>query len=268
MQEHEWLSVAQSLPVGMSKRIYHGAEHRPNLVVRNLPDKWTAYCFACKEYAEKHKDFVRILEEVQPSNQVDDNIGSLVSLDDPKAMYLAPMHDIALFLHKKHMSISLLSPYNPAWDYTHKRLTLTLPSGLIGRDIYGRSSIKWYVYYNAINYGSANGSNELNKDTLVLTEDFLSAIKLQRYCPDYQVIALLGTSLPKALERALIASKPSMVYMFLDGDEAGWRGTTKILRHIQCLGINAVDVSLESGDPRELSGAEIIDRLCYSQSLT
>ena len=60
LHKEEWLKDAQALPIGRCNRIYHGAEHRPNLVVWNLEDRWSAYCHACKEGAVVKKDFVKI----------------------------------------------------------------------------------------------------------------------------------------------------------------------------------------------------------------
>ena len=34
----EWLPDAQALPVGRSERVYHGAEHRQNMLVKNKPE--------------------------------------------------------------------------------------------------------------------------------------------------------------------------------------------------------------------------------------
>ena len=34
----EWLQDAQALPVGRSERVYHGAEHRQNMLVKNKPE--------------------------------------------------------------------------------------------------------------------------------------------------------------------------------------------------------------------------------------
>ena len=50
LDRSEWLAEAQSLMVGASKRVYHGAETRPNLVLRNEPEGWSAYCFSCKQH--------------------------------------------------------------------------------------------------------------------------------------------------------------------------------------------------------------------------
>lgn len=149
MQDFEWLSEAQSLPVGRSKRIYHGAEHRPNLVVSNKTDKWTAYCFKCKQYSEKRKDFVRILDEQSAinetvNNRTEENL--FIDLLCESAKTLTPLSDIVYFLHSKHMALTWLKDYNPRWDPKRRRLVIDFQGKTIGRDIYGISNCKWYRY--------------------------------------------------------------------------------------------------------------------------
>ena len=250
MEDFEWLQEAQKLPLGQSARIYHGAERRPNLVVRNLPDKWTAYCFSCKEYAEVRKTYVKIGEEQSIVNQHQVEPTGLYSMTDPRV----PLHTIVYFLHTKHMSLSLIQDWNPRWDAKRKRLTIDLPDGMIGRDIYGYSQAKWYVYRNAVQYGSAS-TNEITKDHIILTEDMFSAIKAQKYLPDTQCIALLGTALTKGLERALLRSQPKMVHLMLDGDEAGYKGSERILRRLRLLGIPCIMQNPEKNDPKDQSRA-------------
>nr|DAQ74795.1 MAG TPA: putative DnaG-like primase [Caudoviricetes sp.] len=255
METFEWLQEAQKLPLNGQSRIYHGAERRPNLVVRNLPDKWTAYCFSCKEYSEVRKDYVRIEQEqavlqntVQPT---------ALELTDPRV----PLHSIVYFLHTKHMSLSLINDWNPQWDPRRKRLTIDLPDGRIGRDIYGYNPAKWYLYWNSVQYGSASGTNEITRDHVILTEDMFSAIKAQKYLPDTQCIALLGTTLQKGLERALLRRRPRMVHCMLDGDEAGLRGSYGVLRRLRLLGIPCVMQNPEKDDPKDQSREWFITKI-------
>lgn len=257
MEEFEWLQEAQKLPLNGQARIYHGAERRPNLVVRNLPDKWTAYCFSCKEYAEVRKTYVKIGEEQSIANQDSVEPTGLYSLTDPRV----PLHSIVYFLHTKHMSLSLINRWSPQWDPKRKRLTIDLPDGRLGRDIYGHNQAKWYVYRNSVQYGSASGSNEITKEHIILTEDMFSAIKAQRYLPDTQCIALLGTSLTRGLECALLRSRPRMVHCMLDGDEAGYRGSQSLLRRLKLLGIPCIMQNPEKGDPKDQSREWFINQM-------
>lgn len=244
MQDFQWLKQAQSLQVGQSKRIYHGSERRPNLIVRNLPDKYTAYCFRCKEYAEKRKDYVKILQEQQPKGS-DDCSRRFINLFSPTAMYLTPLHDVAYFLHSKHMCLEWLKPYNPRWDPKRFRLVLNFQGRTIGRDIYGYSSIKWF------NYGSYVYEDRIdNARTIILTEDVLSAAKgiIATGLPFY---ALFGTSLTRALESSIIASNPSHIGVMLDGDQAGFQGASRVRQRLSLLGISCKILNPQKGDPKE-----------------
>lgn len=275
MHESEWLSEAQSVPVGRSKRIYHGAEHRPNLVVSNKPDRWTAYCFACKEYAEKRKDFVRILEEQAPDpKEIYGEPEVFMNLLEPSAKWLTPISDIAYFLHTKHMSLEWLRPYNPRWDCKRKRLVLDFQGKTIGRDIYGNSRCKWYDYRRATSNQRGLGNNSSATDCnpsstkLVITEDAFSAIKGQCAVPNVQFIALMGTTLTNSLETSLLHSQPKMVYLMLDGDEAGRKATIRIMRRLEIFGIACKDVSPEVGDPKDYPKEWYIARLNHSESIS
>lgn len=264
MQDYEWLQKAQSLPVFGSARVYHGSEHRPNMVVRNLPDKWSAYCFACKEYAEKRKEYVRIQEEQKAISR--ETISREISLFNKQAQWLAPMHDIAMFLHTKHMSIDLLRNYNPCWDITRKRLSIEVPSGKLGRDIYGMSKAKWYNYNRDLHYVSLWNSEGI-PEVSVLCEDTFSAIKGAHFVPNVEFIAVLGTAMNKHLESWLLHSQPKKVYLMLDGDQAGVDGCARIGRRLQLLGFNVINRSPEIGDPKDQNKEWFIDRLSDIKSI-
>lgn len=271
MHESEWLSEAQSLPVGRSKRIYHGAEHRPNLVVSNKEDRWTAYCFACKEYAEKRKDFVRILEEQATApTQIIGDTDVFMNLLEPSAKWLTPLSDVAYFLHTKHMALEWLRPYNPRWDPKRKRLVIDFQGKTIGRDIYGISRCKWYDYRIAKRHQDVHLHSVLHatatssETTVVITEDAFSAIKGQAALPHVRFIALMGTTLPTHIERELLHLQPKMVYTMLDGDEAGRKAVGPILRHLRLFGIPCKDISPEQGDPKDHPKEWYIERLNHS----
>lgn len=260
MHESRWLALAKQVPVGSSLRVYHGAERRPNMVVRNLPDKWSAYCFHCKEYASKRKDFVMVKEEQAIMNNTKEL--KAVSLCDDKAQWVAPLHDIVSFLHEKHMSFSLIQPYNPEWDTERNRLVLTLPEGKLGRDIYGLSKAKWFVYNNTVTYGSTCGTNQIIKDKVILTEDIFSAIKAQAYAPEWQAIALLGSNLNKDLLRRIIRTKPH-VHVMLDNDDAGIKGASKVVKKLRLHGISVAYSFPTHGDPKDMNKEWFDERLNY-----
>lgn len=243
LPDYQWLEEAKRLPINGSKRIYHGAERRPNLVIRNLPDKYTAYCFHCKDFGIKYKDLVRLKDDEEPPSEP--RIPELVPISSAKV----PIREIVKLLNSKGVSLMLLSEnHTIMYDTQNKRLCIRLPDGLIGRDITQKSPVKWYVYNNTVSFGSAL-TNDITKNTIVLTEDFFSAIKAQKYLPEYQAIACLGTKVCSDLLVRLIKAKPRIIIMF-DGDDAGRNGYIKAKRTLELAGLEVQYGLPETGDPK------------------
>ena len=59
----EWLQDAQALPVGRSERVYHGAEHRRNMLIKNKPAGWSCWCFSCQDGGFVPKEQVELLRD-------------------------------------------------------------------------------------------------------------------------------------------------------------------------------------------------------------
>lgn len=104
-----------------------------------------------------------------------------------------------------------------------------------GRDIFGKTQMKWLTFGNPIPYYTPYNMNYKDRspaipDTLIIVEDMISAIKLDRYAP---TVALLGTSLPKDKE-AFIAQLPyKKAIVWLDSDSAGRVGAQKAIKTLQ-----------------------------------
>lgn len=247
MQEYEWLPLAQALPIGSKRRVRHGAEHRENMVVQNRKDRWTAYCFACHEYAVKYKDCVKLTEDVpQNPSVIASKPPVFVPMNDPNT----PIADVVNFLYSKHMSLSLLSKYQPMWETTKQRLCLHLQDVLIGRDIYGRDKAKWYNYAQACSYALIPEENPSKSGIITLAEDVFSAIKIKHYWPEVTSIALLGTVMHNDLLE-YIQENATLVVIMLDADKAGREGATKIQRKLFLHGIPNILAIPDQGDPKD-----------------
>lgn len=247
MQEYEWLPLAQALPIGGKRRVRHGAEHRENMVVQNRKDRWTAYCFACHEYAGKYKDCVKFTEDEPENYSV---IASKPPAFDQIDAFSTPIADIVKFLHSKHMSLSMLRKYNPVWEKNKKRLCLHLQGVLIGRDIYGKDKAKWYNYAQEHSYALIPDENLSKCGIITLAEDVFSAIKIKHYWPNVTSIALLGTVMHNDLLEYIKENATAVVIM-LDGDRAGREGATKIQRKLNLHGIPCICIMPEQGDPKD-----------------
>lgn len=177
------------------------------------------------------------------------------------------------------MALTWLKDYNPRWDPKRRRLVIDFQGKTIGRDIYGISNCKWYRYNGTYRSATIDQQNieerwfnhrfediRRHAETTVLTQDAFSAIKGKLAVPSMNFIALLGTTLTKALESSLLHSRPKMVYLMLDGDEAGQSASIRILRRLQLLGVPCKDVSPKQGDPKDYPKEWYIARLNHSES--
>jgi len=246
----EWLKEAKQLPVGRTKRTYHGAEKRPNLVIRNTDTGWSAYCHSCHDKGYVAKEFVKVLE-VAPVVRKASGAGFLRSLNLETDLNI-PYSDISLFLHKKGMSLQYIQHLDPKWSAQDKRIVLTTKQQVLGRDITGFSPSKWWKYSGDYSYVLAT-DKPLQDKVVVLTEDLFSACKGQYFAPENVVfIAVTGTRIQDELLVQL--TKVKQVVMLLDGDAAGDAGTTHITRTLRLIGVPHRVVRLPNGcDPKDMS---------------
>lgn len=248
----EWLHLAKKLPVGRTERVYHGAEKRNNLVVKNLTDKYTAWCFACHKGGVHQKEFVKVLDDVRPTNRKAGDPGFLRSINLALPDLNIPYSDIVMFLHSKHMTLDYIQHLNPQWSAQDKRIVLSTEDQCVGRDITGHSPSKWYKYYGDCSYVRATPAALAGK-TVVLTEDLFSACKGCYFAPDdWLFISLMGTSLYNDLLVQLLQAKE--VVMLLDGDDAGRAGTHSVIRALRLVGVPCCTVVVpEDLDPKDMS---------------
>jgi hypothetical protein len=245
----EWLHLAKKLPVGRTQRVYHGAEKRPNLVVKNLTDKYTAWCHACHKGGVYQKEFVKVLDDVRPTNRKAGDPGFLRSINLALPDLNIPYSDIVMFLHSKHMTLDYIQHLNPQWSAQDKRIVLTTEDQCVGRDTTGHSPSKWYKYYGDCSYVRAKPSALAGK-TVVLTEDLFSACKGQFFYQDVLFISVMGTVVYDDLLHLLLKAK--QVLVMFDGDSAGTLGTQNTLQKLRLVGIPCYNVSVPLNcDPKD-----------------
>lgn len=224
MHKSEWLADAQRLQVGESKRIYHGAEHRPNLVIRNEPDRWSAYCFHCKESASvpKHR-----IETVQYVEQDKVSLADALSTRLPLSVLQRDVQtDILKFLISKGMWLALVKPYFLGVMQKEQRLLFQVGTSVLARDYTGTRQPKWLTFKEGLAYLKGT-------DLLFLTEDVLSAIKVH-HCTGVSALALQGTVL-KTKHLASIVQHKHIALAF-DNDDAGLTCTKRAVKRLKALG--------------------------------
>jgi hypothetical protein len=242
LDSSEWLKQAQRLAVGSSRRVYHGAESRPNLVVKNTQGHWSAYCHACHDGGRVTKEFVK----VQPSKTVVNKQRNDPGFLRPITLYQPdiniPYAELTKFFHSKRMCLDYILHLNPQWSAQDNRIVLSTKDQMVGRDVSGLSKSKWYKYKGESNYMQAIDAGLAGKSVL-LTEDLFSACKAQFFAPsDWVCIALMGTSLYNDLLQELLTVR--RVVVMLDGDKAGQAGTAKTLKTLRLVGIDVTFLKL------------------------
>lgn len=256
MHASEWLSLAKALPIGQSKRVYHGAERRTNLVVKNHPAYWSAYCQHCKTGGRVNKEFASAAPVVVSVLSKDPGVLLPLTLYTPNPRI--PYDKIGLFLHSKHMCLDYFVHLNPQWSDKDKRIVFPTLYQTVGRDITDKSPAKWHKYSGACSYIPAKPA-ALAGQNIILTEDLLSATKAQFFAPEgWLAVAMMGTTLYADLVAQLLGAKS--VTVMLDGDAAGISGTAKVMRKLQLVGKVCVRHVLDEGlDPKDQSSQWWLD---------
>src|SRR5699024_1624698 len=183
VQYDDWLDEAKRLPVGAVTRVQHKRDgsRRPNLVIGHEPDKYWAYCHACKEGGVHTKEHVRWGERAPAESRRRDIPDDLVGEDKWDASTRSMIEG---FLLSKGVSLSMITG-TVAYSPTRKRVFIRpmLWSGYTSRDLTGRSAAKWVHHPMANSYvlEEALGTvpNPDEREGIVLTEDILSMYKVR-----------------------------------------------------------------------------------------
>lgn len=250
LPQDEWLDAAKRQPVGGTGRVRHLRERRPNLIVSNKSDRYSAYCQACKQGGVVMKEHVVITSRKAPPESA-----SLVLPYDMVEVLRADstiQNAVLGFLASKNMD----AEYLPSLWFSKSRCRVLIQHGVewLGRDTTGASNQKWLTF---------NGSNHLRHTTLrrnaVVVEDPFSYYKVQwalRDDTDVAVFSSLGTAMSDELLLLLI--QYSNVKFFYDDDAAGHRGALCESKRLRALGVDAVArCATEGRDPKDMSIAEI-----------
>lgn len=246
--KEDWLPLAEKLAVGMSARYRHGREGRPNLVVKNLSDRYVAYCQSCKEGGVHMKEHVRIGVPVptgpEPMTTPEDCV--LIHKD---SLAPATIEGIGAFLAIKGMDFKYL-PRDLYYSRSRKRLVICSDGHILGRDLTGRSPHKWMHYCASAYLGKPQVG-----DTAFVVEDPFSYYKLRWAIADQRAVHVycsLGTGLTDQLAVALLGH--DRVVFFYDGDEAGEKHGYLNAKRMRGMGVTSVWYCAPSGmDPKDMS---------------
>jgi len=244
----EWLHLAKQCAVGQSKRVKHKQEATAAMTVRNLPDRYTAYCHRCHEGAVHLKEHAA-LTPIETQDQFMPWPDDAVLFEHVKDWELLKIWE---FLISKGIDYNaMLKHVQIYYSSKHGRLIFETDQGWIGRALRGQAP-KWCTYGSAYAvYGL--GAGELIQPRVVLTEDYLSKLKGSWAVPNVTWIAALGTKVHTKLVAKLLQSNVQEVGIMFDGDKAGIKGHQPAIQRLQGLGIHAFAINTPPGcDPKDL----------------
>lgn len=254
-----WLQACKRLAVGQTAR-FRCCGRTPAAVLFNKPDSWQLYCFRCHTSLSERKQYVSLVQpEALP--RVLPAPAQLIQIHQTSAELQAQLYG---FLVSK----GIMPEMAGAVYYSEqlKRLVWDLQNGTyLARALHQYQAPKWVLLGSPCQYAStATGSSDVSLTSLiVLTEDWLSALKIQWVSKKYgsqpvTAIALLGTRLSLPLKAKLIQlGKP--VLLMLDNDEAGRAGAKTIQRTLKPF-LPVHDRVLRD-DPKACNIAEILEGL-------
>jgi hypothetical protein len=261
LHHSEWLRKAERLAVNQTQRTYHKDENRPNLVVRNLPDRYTAYCHKCGEGA------VHLKQHAQIGSAVGVQTRTMKWPSDACDLSMLPEYTaktVYSFLLSKRLDVQVMAPDLPVkYSVKQARIILGCSMGWLGR-AHVNQQPKWCNYENDIEFAVHLQDTEF-KPVVVLVEDYVSALIVRWAMPEVTCVALLGTAL-RSNTLIMQLTKAKQVLGFFDGDAAGRKGDALARVRLQGLGINYSSVPTPvDHDPKDLDKLEIQSLLrgCY-----
>jgi hypothetical protein len=260
MDKHEWLADAQRVPVGQSRRVYHGAESRPNLVVYNNPDCYSAWCHSCQKSGYVPKEVLQRVDTSAPVFHKCLSATDCVTLPELARGHPEKFKRLTLLLHKKHMSGALIAPYSPVYSLTDDRLVFTFKGSSVGRDCTERSHAKWLHYHNTAEpreFLYLQGEiTQGTREPVVLVEDLFSAIKVHKYT-GLSTLWCKGTHISDAIITFLTYPKRTVeLYPVLafDGDVAGHKAYRTASKRLSIRAVPFTHVVVPDGlDPKDLN---------------
>lgn len=256
MTEAPWLQACKRLAVGQTAR-FRCCGRTPAAVIFNKVDAWEMYCHRCHEPQKVRKQYVTLMQpEVLP--RVLPAPTQLICISQTSAELQAQLYG---FL----MSKGIWPEMAGAVYYSEqlKRLVWDLQNGTyLARALHQYQSPKWVLMGQPAQY--ADAGTWLNTGVIVLTEDWLSALKVQYVSEKYgsepvTAVALLGTRLSLPLKAKLIQlGKP--VLLMLDGDSAGYAGRDTIQRTLKPF-LQTRSYTIDGLDPKDMTCQQILEGL-------
>lgn len=258
----DWLGIAKRLSLNTTARVIHGREHRANLVIGNAPDRWWAYCQACKCGGVELKTHVQFNTEHREYSG-----RQLITPTDLVPLQEADTHTqtaVVEFLYSKGMDVLYLPPLFTS--ARAGRLLMKSNGAWLGRALSEHIPEKWLMYTN-IPYAGVIHSHK----TAVITEDAFSMFKvryaMERADTPVDVLCSLGTAVRDGLSVPLL--QYDRVLFMYDGDSAGYVGAARESKRFGTFGLYSRSICAPHGlDPKDMTLQAIVDHLKGELALT
>ena len=257
-----WEKVAENLAVGTKTREdCEECNGRNTLVVSRNTKGSHAYCFKCDLNEHKSAEPLSLAEQqrlLELSKTVEAELDASGSVALPEDItYDIPLEG-RLWLYKCGISESVWRKYKVCYSPRWQRVIIPIYHGdqLIwfqARSIIPEMKPK-YLQPSADKSKVLFRSLNQQGDTVVLTEDMASAIRVGKHIP---TMSILGTKLTNG--QANYISKFDKVVVWLDSDKAGRDGSKKIRRSLGLL-TDTFDI-LTDEDPKCLTDKRIREEL-------
>ena len=262
--DQPWLRACKRLAVGQRERFRCCGRDAAGVLYNN-PDAWEYYCHRCKQVGKERKQYQRIqLQEeprVQPSAPADAICISQAPAETQSFIYG--------FLASKGIMPEMVE--DAEWSKEKQRIIFRVGSAALGRAVHVRQQPKWVMYGHPVAFAVAVPAVAPDVAAVaplkvVLTEDYLSARKIQHAVTSYsalnvQAIAMLGTRLPTPLRAWLIQNRPEVVLM-LDNDPAGHAGVAAARRALRPF--MHCREHYFAADPKDAEIKEILEALTWT----
>lgn len=261
-----WLKIAEGLPVGGTTKVAHiedGTGKSDSVLIYNLVNGYGAKCYRRGTSDWVSKDSVNLVELAEALE-----ISAKCDLPEDMGKYLPSLNLPYQSLASSYLLKRNIDPESIDAYVSQSRMRLIFYGvdtsgtfGYIGRDITEKHKAK------VVNYQTSKGRIQnlvlnisLSFNTVVLTEDILSATKIQYVARRYglplgEVISLNGTKGSDSLSLYLMDKD---VLIWLDGDSAGVQGSVKLYRDLQSIA-KSVKIIQGEGDPKDYSYQDIQD---------
>ena len=238
----DWMKIAVALPVSHSRRVNcWKCGGKKTASITNMGNFYVVHCFKCKEKETRDPPPMTPRERLALQRATEAFEASEPTLPDDFTTEI-PVQGL-LWLSKGGLHVDDIYRHGFGWSAKLQRVIMPVvgcsgqleavqarrvdPAG-VGPKYLGQVWSGPRPVFKA-EYAASS-------ETLVLTEDILSACRVGKVCPAW---SLLGTNLMAAVINKIDASPYTDVVIWMDDDEAGINARRKMLRQLGAVGISA-----------------------------